>query len=587
MTILRTDKIAGLESVNAITGSVFFDGASIIVVDDSDDFHYGTGDFTVEGWIYATGRNQQMMLIGQWDGNAGSSGTVSWALQLTNDTNGYLRFLISTNTSSVAFDQNASSGGVFDNSWHHFAVTRNGNDYKFFIDGTVVKSFTDSAAIGNATVPLTIGGSSRAYTGGTVPTQMFTGYLSNIRICKGKALYTAAFTPPTRQLEVTSETVLLCCQSSGDMFKEEIGKTLSMDLYTDISGSSPSTFVPDVGNDHTHGTVLEGNVEFPSLNYMTLPRGTTTQSNRGRGVYMVGYANPNQVDDIDYLNIQSMGNTIVFGNLTTGKYSMGSGASSTRGIFCGGYQGGASPDTDINAIEYITIATTGNATDFGDRTVVGRSIAAASSSTRVVMAAGQVGNPGIINTIDYITTATLGNASDFGDLLGLTNDMCNACNSPTRGIFSGGNTPASPYTQDVMQYVTLATTGDATDFGNLTAAARGSYGGTASSNTRGLICLANQNPNNNRNEINYVTIATTGNATDFGDLFTGRYGMGSCSNSLRAVFLAGRTPTYINTIDTVMIATTGNATDFGDVTGASGGGAFGSACSDSHGGLTE
>ena len=337
----------------------------------------------------------------------------------------------------------------------------------------------------------------------------------------------------------------------------------------------------------TEGTVFEGDITFDSLNYMTLPKGTTTQSNRGRAVYMVGYANPNQVDDIDYLNIQSMGNTIAFGNLTTGKYSMGSGASSTRGIFCGGYQGGASPDTDINNIEYITIATTGNATDFGDRTVVGRSIAAASSSTRVVMAAGQVGNPGIINTIDYITTATLGNAADFGDLLGLTNDMCNACNSPTRGIFSGGNTPASPYTQDVMQYVTLATTGDATDFGNLTAAARGSYGGTASSNTRGLICLANQNPNNNRNEINYVTIATTGNATDFGDLFTGRYGMGSCSNSLRAVFLAGRTPTYINTIDTVMIATTGNATDFGDVTGASGGGAFGSACSDSHGGLSE
>ena len=334
------------------------------------------------------------------------------------------------------------------------------------------------------------------------------------------------------------------------------------------------------------GTVFEGDITFDSLNYMTLPKGTTTQSNRGRGFYMVGFANPNQVDDIDYLNIQSMGNTIAFGNLTTGKYAMGAGASSTRGIFCGGYQGGASPDTDINNIEYITIATTGNAIDFGDRTVVGRGVAAASSSTRVVMAAGQVGNPGVINTIDYITTATLGNAADFGDLLAITNDMCNACNSPTRGIFSGGNTPGSPHTQDVMQYVTLASAGNATDFGNLTAAARGSYGGTASSNTRGLICLANQNPNNNRNEINYVTIATTGNATDFGDLFTGRYGMGSCSNSLRAVFLGGRTPSFINTIDTVTIATTGNASDFGDITGAAGGCSFGAAGSDSHGGLS-
>ena len=116
------------------------------------------------------------------------------------------------------------------------------------------------------------------------------------------------------------------------------------------------------------GTILEGDITFDSLNYVTLPKGTTTQSNRGRGFFMVGYANPNQVDDIDYLNIQSMGNTIAFGNLTTGKYAMGAGASSTRGIFCGGYQGGASPDTDINNIEYITIATTGNATDFGDTT---------------------------------------------------------------------------------------------------------------------------------------------------------------------------------------------------------------------------
>ena len=98
----------------------------------------------------------------------------------------------------------------------------------------------------------------------------------------------------------------------------------------------------------TEGTVFEGDITFDSLNYMTLPKGTTTQSNRGRAVYMVGYANPNQVDDIDYLNIQSMGNTIAFGNLTTGKYAMGAGASSTRGIFAGGYKGAASPDTDIN-----------------------------------------------------------------------------------------------------------------------------------------------------------------------------------------------------------------------------------------------
>jgi len=134
-----------------------------------------------------------------------------------------------------------------------------------------------------------------------------------------------------------------------------------------------------------------------------------------------------------------------------------------------------------------------------------------------------------------------------------------------------------------MQFVTMASTGDATDYGDLTEAGRSSYGGTASSNTRGLILIAT---GDHSNVINFTTIATTGNASDFGDLFTGRYAAGSCSDSTRAVFLAGRTPSYINTMDTVTIATTGDAIDFGDVSGASGGSAFGAAGSDSHGGLS-
>ena len=62
MTILRTDKIAGLESVNAITGSVFFGrgGTSAaasgnwLTAYSADDFKFGTGDFTIEAWLYYT-----------------------------------------------------------------------------------------------------------------------------------------------------------------------------------------------------------------------------------------------------------------------------------------------------------------------------------------------------------------------------------------------------------------------------------------------------------------------------------------------------------------------------------------------------
>ena len=86
------------------------------------------------------------------------------------------------------------------------------------------------------------------------------------------------------------------------------------------------------------------------------------------------------------------------------------------------------------------------------------------------------------------------------------------------------------------------------------------------------------------NSIDFCTIATTGNAQDFGDLTAARQSFGSCSNLTRGTFFGGQTPSYVNNIDTVIIATTGNASDFGDVdVGVTASGAAGSDC---HGGLT-
>ena len=158
-----------------------------------------------------------------------------------------------------------------------------------------------------------------------------------------------------------------------------------------------------------------------------------------------------------------------------------------------------------------------------------------------------------------------------------------ACNSTTRGIFSGGYQP-SPVTANVntMEYITFATTGNGTNFGDLTAAAANSSGGTASSSTRGLIGLGYVAPART-NRIDFCTIATTGDATDFGDLTHVRNNYGSLSNSTRGVFLGGNDP-FVNTIDFVLIASTGDATHFGDVSiGVSGLGAAGSNC---HGGLS-
>jgi hypothetical protein len=100
-------------------------------------------------------------------------------------------------------------------------------------------------------------------------------------------------------------------------------------------------------------------------------------------------------------------------------------------------------------------------------------------------------------------------------------------NWPTSGLglFAGGYSNAY---QNVINYITIATTGDSTDFGDLTLAR--AFGSGTSSTVRGIFG-GTENASGNDNVIDYVTITTTGNATDFGDLSVNRSGTASCSNT--------------------------------------------------------
>ena len=334
----------------------------------------------------------------------------------------------------------------------------------------------------------------------------------------------------------------------------------------------------------TEGTVFEGDITFDSLNYMTLPKGTTTQSNRGRIVWAGGTDGANQ-KTIQYVQAQSQGNAIEFGSLSAINSGPSAVASSTRACFGGGSN---HPSYNFNLIEYVTIAITSNITDFGDLSQGRSDMQGCGNETRGIFGPGYntspTPSPYNTNVIDYITIASVGNATDFGDS-SIDGRGIAALASPTRGIFAGGYTPSSPNMTNIIEYITIATAGNATDFGDMATSRMNMTGGGCSSNTRGLFAGGVNLPSvTGYNLIDFITIATTGNSQDFGDLTVTGQGVGASSNSLRGVFGGRTNPSKQNVIDYVDIATTGNASDFGDMTSII---ANAHGTSDSHGGLSE
>jgi len=133
---------------------------------------------------------------------------------------------------------------------------------------------------------------------------------------------------------------------------------------------------------------------------------------------------------------------------------------------------------DIVDIRFVTISTLGNEADFGDMTGGRSHFGALSNLTRTVVGGGYDGSA-FTNVMDYVNPNSAGNSTDFGDLVsarGLTAGLANN----TRGVFAGGGGPV-----DVMEYITIGSTGNTTDFGNLTQG-REIMNSGASSTTRGI-----------------------------------------------------------------------------------------------------
>lgn len=325
-------------------------------------------------------------------------------------------------------------------------------------------------------------------------------------------------------------------------------------------------------NDHW-ATILG---ESPNLGDHNAGSGESRGGTGTRGLTGGGYAS-SKSDVIDYFTISTLGNAHNFGDLSESRYWTSSHASSTRGVWGGGAVSPTSPNK-TDRIDYVTIASTGNAIDFGNLDSSRYGLGSCSNQTRGLFAGGYQPPGSQISNVDYITIASQGlNAQDFGDLT-VARYYMSATASSTRGLFLSGRSGTSPYTYyDTIDYVTISSQGNVQDFGNLLASASS---GQAASNPTRAIYASNENPASNT--IQFITIATTGNAQDFGDLTANQMQGSATASSTRGIISGGYVAAYVDTIQFVTIATTGNATDFGNLTVARGNNG---SCSNGHGGL--
>ena len=341
---------------------------------------------------------------------------------------------------------------------------------------------------------------------------------------------------------------------------------------------------------------------------------TTLTWGGARGLRLGGYPNnfgnlPNSrpTNIIDYWSMAVGGNATDFGDMTQTNYSLTSSSSGTRVVSAGGWTHGTNnygSGNRVQKIEYITPSVLGNGTDFGNLLNAASGGTSASDGNRmVIMAFPNVESAGGYGSdleqgtrVETILMATPGNSTDFTDLARPV-AMAGAWNDKTRVVIGGGAHNAyKPFNQADgtannstasrwYQYFAIATGAGAATFGEMTATdptyayhiGRKNYaaggdttraifgGGEEHSSAATPFLLAYTNV------IEYITIQTTGNGTDFGDLNDiGMHSSATANDGTSTHFIGGREASYsmvqLTTINKVVVQTPGNAYDFGDLT---------------------
>ena len=231
-TIAAAPAITPLSTVNSIS----FAGSQYLTVAANAAFAYGTGSFTVECWVYITTALAAGAFVGPWTGTAATS---SWVFTQGSPTATNLRFGVSDGTTATFYQ---GGGGLSINTWIHVAAVRNGTTLTLYSNGISVSTNAGvSANISVASQALQINGIAGA-------TFLTTGYISNLRIVKGTAVYTGNFTVPTAPLTITQS-------SSGANIAAITGSQTSL-LLRPVAGWTAECWVNPTGDYGTYRTVF-------------------------------------------------------------------------------------------------------------------------------------------------------------------------------------------------------------------------------------------------------------------------------------------------------------------------------------------
>ncbi len=352
----------------------------------------------------------------------------------------------------------------------------------------------------------------------------------------------------------------------GSTFVVSVGATVTVGTFESVSIGTH--FSPPTGGIEDRPEVpVEGTMRFnENLGALEFYNGVdwrqfTVNGASGRGVLGPspspgGGAAPTA--DLGTFNMISGGTNSYWGSLSVGKYAQNTSVSSDTRIIFGGGTTYVSPWAVIDSMDYKAMASDGNTQDFGNLTDARRALTSFSSRTRGIVVGGV--EPASINIIEYVEISTLGDALDFGDCISAGRHQSSGCSSPTRGLFVHGN----PSNVNYIETVEIASKGNSTKFGN-----RIFNGGYTVGNCNGVRALFGggyqQSPiaGQNRGEITTVMIASEGNETKFGDLTAARYGGIGLSSKIRAVWVGGST--LGATIDSVLYESDGKAVNFGEL----------------------